>query len=75
MELTMYAYDPTGHAHLIPGMDIPTMNVLLDLNRDTSDTVINVHDVTDLDGSSRRVIVILYRGLVFHVFTWVRKRP
>lgn len=75
MDLTMYAYDPTGHAHLIPGMDIPTMNVLLHRFQDMPENVINVYDVTDRDGTSRRVIAVLWHGLVFDVFTFTRKQP
>lgn len=68
----MYAFDPYGHAHLIPGMDVPTMNVLLDRVKGSKDHTINVHDVCDHDGRSRRVIVILLQGRVFDTFDFRR---
>lgn len=68
--VTMYAFDPTGHFHEIPGMTVSTMGVLLNRWADMSpDYVINTHNVLDRDGSRRRVISVLYRGTVLDVFT------
>lgn len=72
MDLTMRAFDPTGHSHVIHGVDVPLMNVLLDRVKGEDDYKINVHDVQDRDGGRRRVIAVLWRGIIFDTFDFRR---
>jgi hypothetical protein len=71
----MYAFYPTGYGYEIPGMTFPGMNVLLNRFYDMPDYLIYRYDVIDRDGSARWVIVVLWCGIVFDVFTFTRKRP
>jgi hypothetical protein len=67
----MYAYMPDGHAHHIPGVDLNTMDVPVDGARNRADNTINTYDVTDRDGHHMRVVVVMWRGIVFDSFEYL----
>lgn len=74
MALTMYAFDPTGHSHEIPGVDVHTMNDLLLSAKGNSRQTIHIHDVTDRDGRPHRVIVVMLCDFVFDTFDFPTER-